>query len=142
MFTGWPAEPVDISQRVDDENNLLIETWTSNLTNSNFDEFYYEEMRDMLKRMKIPKDLYDPARPFSVDTYVASDDDVASEDMKEDTVANAEPFEDDFTGPEPDSNAFDLEEDEDAAATTEGGEDDATAMEEAVEGIASSSKRE
>jgi hypothetical protein len=35
MFTGWPREPRHLSQRVNEDNNILFETWTSNVAKQN-----------------------------------------------------------------------------------------------------------
>jgi len=68
MLSGWPKEPSDVSQRVDEENNILMETWLENWTKLDLDKKFYSQLRDIFRRSVVTSELYDPNINLSSDT--------------------------------------------------------------------------
>jgi hypothetical protein len=59
MQTGWPAFPRDLSDREDADNNILFETWTSNVAKFNMDEDSCDALRADIKNIKLARpELY------------------------------------------------------------------------------------
>ncbi|KAG9258639.1 uncharacterized protein F5Z01DRAFT_632713 [Emericellopsis atlantica] len=59
MRTGWPADPQHLGDRVDEDNNILIETQTSNYFKMDFDESYYDVMREELAKIQMGREWVD-----------------------------------------------------------------------------------
>ncbi|THW24249.1 hypothetical protein D6C89_05303 [Aureobasidium pullulans] len=68
MLSGWPEEPSDVSQRVDEENNIRMETWLGNWTKLDLDKKFYSQLRDIFRRSVVTSELYDPNINLSSDT--------------------------------------------------------------------------
>ncbi|THZ05939.1 hypothetical protein D6C95_02621 [Aureobasidium pullulans] len=68
MLSGWPEEPSDVSQRVDEENNILMETRLENRTKLDLDKKFYSHLRDIFRRSVVTSELYDPNINLSSDT--------------------------------------------------------------------------
>ncbi|THW49840.1 hypothetical protein D6C90_07080 [Aureobasidium pullulans] len=68
MLSGWPEEPSDVSQRVDEENNILMETWLENWTKLDLDKKFYSQLRDVFRRSVVTSELYDPNINLPSDT--------------------------------------------------------------------------
>ena len=60
MFSGWPPEPSHISERDNDANNMLIESWTLNWIKMDLVETHCDLAFDIIKNMKVPTAYYDP----------------------------------------------------------------------------------
>jgi len=56
MVTGWPLKPERLSDRIDEDNNILVETCTSNFLKSNFDESCYPSLRALVASIRIPEE--------------------------------------------------------------------------------------
>ncbi|KAK3722970.1 hypothetical protein LTR37_002116 [Vermiconidia calcicola] len=74
MYSGWPPHPSDLSERKDEENNMLIETWFWNCCKQDMDEIYYGKAIEILKSVKLPQAYYDPQRspPSDINTDLAT----------------------------------------------------------------------
>ena len=59
MSTGWPSDPSSLDERNDDDNNLLIETWSSNVYKFNFDEAH-DVLRQLISEVDIQQDILNP----------------------------------------------------------------------------------
>lgn len=53
MQTGWPPRPRSLSQRKEKENNILFETWTSNVGKSNMGEAECEALCKDIVNVKL-----------------------------------------------------------------------------------------
>ncbi|KAG9525406.1 hypothetical protein KCU93_g5800, partial [Aureobasidium melanogenum] len=59
MATGWPLHPSDLSDRDDDANNILFETWTSNVAKMDMDEESCRKLRGDIKNVRLARsELY------------------------------------------------------------------------------------
>ena len=58
MLSGWPEEPSDVSQRVDEENNILMETWLENWTKLDLDKTFYSQLCDIFRRSVVTSELW------------------------------------------------------------------------------------
>lgn len=62
MSTGWSANPKSLADRVNDNNNILIETWFSNIAKQSYHESFYDAMKKSMKTTVVPDSLYNKAR--------------------------------------------------------------------------------
>jgi hypothetical protein len=87
MRTRWPTDrsPLSFRDRDDNFNNILIETWASNLLKQDFPERCYPSLRQMVLEVNMPRDMVDtgltlmPANPayetlFSVEGQLDEED--------------------------------------------------------------------
>lgn len=67
MRTGWPADrlPLSFRDRNDNDNNILIETWASNLLKSGFPDRYYPCLRQMVLEINMPFSMVDSSLTLS-----------------------------------------------------------------------------
>lgn len=54
MRTGWPKNPTKLMDRINENNNLLIETQASNYIKCCFNETHYQRLRDQVLDVQIP----------------------------------------------------------------------------------------
>ncbi|KAK5172168.1 uncharacterized protein LTR77_003806 [Saxophila tyrrhenica] len=84
MTTGWPTSPSDVSERVDAENNILIESWYVNIAKMDMADEYYDMLDRILGATQIKTARYDPDHPFvdadEVRTYEGDEDVFARDD--------------------------------------------------------------
>ncbi|KAF5613811.1 uncharacterized protein FSUBG_423 [Fusarium subglutinans] len=61
MFTGWPAKPSRLDERLDadESNNIRIETRSENFLKADYDESTYSQLKQMIMDIDLPKDVYD-----------------------------------------------------------------------------------
>lgn len=65
---GWLLRPTSLKDRVDEDNNILIETRSSNYLKLNFSESWYPNLRDQILNINIPLKFADESinpRPVS-----------------------------------------------------------------------------
>ena len=55
MRSGWPLGATSLNDRVERDNNMRIETQTSNYAKSNFAESQYAEIRELVLETRVPK---------------------------------------------------------------------------------------
>ena len=60
MLTGWSSPPSSLSDRDDDLNNILIETWFSNAAKWDYDEVHYPAIREIIKSIQMPEKYWNP----------------------------------------------------------------------------------
>jgi len=60
MRTGWRPNPKSLADRINDDNNILIETWTSNAAKLDYSEADYGTIKELIKSCTVPKRLYNP----------------------------------------------------------------------------------
>ena len=119
MWTGWEPEPTDMSQRSEAGNNILFETWTTNLLKLDMDERYYEEAREIIKSVHVPLEYYDPSLPPPTRTGRGVPPlEVAAKDEDDD-------IEEMFEGPEVEDQADDDDGDDEEEEQEEGEEEEA-----------------
>ncbi|KAK8196092.1 hypothetical protein M8818_007245 [Zalaria obscura] len=58
MRTGWRSNPTSLDDRDEARNNILIETWTSNVYKFEYDEEYYPELHEMADQIEISSDHF------------------------------------------------------------------------------------
>lgn len=88
MKTGWKRRPSKLSDRVDADNNTLMETWTSNVGKMDMDEASCNALRDAVKFVRLSKPhLYDPSRALDPMQMVERSADVEIEGLTSDDVA-------------------------------------------------------
>lgn len=84
MATGWVSEcPANVGERLqnDDANNLLCETWINNASKMDMAEEYYDELKAILRSVKVDKSIYNPASvPVSADGSVVLAADIPTQD--------------------------------------------------------------
>lgn len=62
MRSGWAPRPKSLNDRLDNLNNMVIETWSVNSMKHALDECYYPQLQQIVKDYKIPISFYDPDR--------------------------------------------------------------------------------
>lgn len=62
MATGWRANPQSLSDRIDENNNLLIETQFSNYGKLDYAFPWYDDIKSIFRGTFAPKHLYDRNR--------------------------------------------------------------------------------
>jgi hypothetical protein len=93
MRTGWPKSPTSLRDRVDENNNILIETRCSNFLKYNFHENHYEALRNLVHDIHMPSAFVNEAlvpRPFDSQLEVIGVLD-SGEDEDEEMVSTSEP---------------------------------------------------
>lgn len=68
MRTGWPRYPTQLADRIDENDNILVETRSSNYFKSNYHESYYQALKNQLLNLQIPLEWADESiepRPFN-----------------------------------------------------------------------------
>lgn len=60
MRTGWRASPTSLRDRIDNDNNILIETRTSNYLKFDYSEAHYAEIKAMLLDIELPLEIANP----------------------------------------------------------------------------------
>lgn len=70
MATGWPLRPNHLSDRVDESNNILFETCTTNFIKWHYQESHYPSIRALIASIRVP-DQYANAR-LEIGPYDAS----------------------------------------------------------------------
>lgn len=63
MRTGWRANPTSLEDRVDAENNILIETKSSNYYKHNYPELLYPLLKEIVLAIEIPLKYADEDLP-------------------------------------------------------------------------------
>ncbi|KAL1888150.1 hypothetical protein Sste5346_009760 [Sporothrix stenoceras] len=66
MRTGWPIASTSIGDRIDELNNILLESRTINLLKSNFPGEKYLFLKDLIRQISLPTSVFDPSVVFSV----------------------------------------------------------------------------
>ncbi|KAJ3519504.1 hypothetical protein NM208_g14103 [Fusarium decemcellulare] len=118
MRTGWPQQPAKLVDRIDEDNNILIETRSSNYFKHNFSQTFYPTLKAQLLSAKIPHQWADCSispRPFdaelesfSTETDAADDEwadgdgdgDWGMEEMDGDVLGNVEQIDEDIAAEE------------------------------------------
>jgi len=59
MRTGWRPDPQSLRDRIDEDNNILIETRTSNYIKSNYPDACYPLLKDLILSVRMPKEFVD-----------------------------------------------------------------------------------
>lgn len=62
--SGWPLRPTCLADRVDKDNNMLIETWFENVIKQDYPEETHQVILEHLSKINIPKKWYDPDAPL------------------------------------------------------------------------------
>ncbi|KAG9963873.1 hypothetical protein KCU61_g3425, partial [Aureobasidium melanogenum] len=63
MATGWPRKPSSLSERDNTKNNILFETWSSNVLKMDMELQSCLDLRRDLKKVKLYRpELYDPSK--------------------------------------------------------------------------------
>ena len=83
MWTGWPPKPTKLSDRNEDKNNVLFETWASNLYKMDSDESFYPTLIELLKSVNVPKHLYDRDMPAPSMNNDAAEEQLFNNDVEE-----------------------------------------------------------
>jgi hypothetical protein len=87
MRTGWPECPKFLADRQEKDNNILIETWFSNVVKFDYPEVFHDDLRKMVRSINIPRELYNPHAPrptvHTVDHPWLKDDSVDLFDISE-----------------------------------------------------------
>jgi len=98
MRTGWPADPKNLSDRVDEDNNILIESVTVNRAKWDMPESTYPRLIELASSYDVPLSVYNPDLDVSgaVDPAIEFLDDVEEEFIEYDIVE----LEDDVLGEE------------------------------------------
>lgn len=84
MRTGWPQDPIRLIDRIDADNNILIETRSSNFSKHNFHESYYQNIKNQILNVQIPLKWADESitpRPFNARLEVMN-----TEGLDDDTI--------------------------------------------------------
>jgi hypothetical protein len=70
MATGWPHEPRYLSDRKNETNNILVETWTSNVAKFDMSKKDCDDMRDDMVNFKLANpELYNKANTPSAASF-------------------------------------------------------------------------
>jgi len=68
MRTGWRPNPQSLRDRIDEDNNILIETRTSNYFKHNYPDTHYPLLKDLILSVRMPKEFVDrdiTVRPYN-----------------------------------------------------------------------------
>ncbi|THW11998.1 hypothetical protein D6D24_06861 [Aureobasidium pullulans] len=88
MATGWPTKPAKLSDRVEANNNLLFETWTSNVAKFDMTKEACDAFRDDLANVKLRRpELYKPTLDPDVKVVRTRDRKVEFHDLTVDDLA-------------------------------------------------------
>ncbi|KAF9780374.1 hypothetical protein IL306_000326 [Fusarium sp. DS 682] len=91
MYTGWPAKPQRLNERLDadNSNNIRIETRTENFLKADYDETAYSQLKEVIMDIDLPKEIYDktltPGKLSEEDLETLKWD---GEDVKDDDLYN------------------------------------------------------
>lgn len=91
MATGWPTKPSKLSDRNNEANNILFETWTSNTAKMDMEEVSCDALRVDIVDVKLHRpELYNPSNdPLSVDFPKRSDQTVIDHLTAQDIAAES-----------------------------------------------------
>lgn len=70
MATGWPTKPAKLSDRVEANNNLLFETWTSNVAKFDTTKEACDAFRDDLANVRLHSMLFPLPCPFATPPHI------------------------------------------------------------------------
>ena len=88
MANGWPTKPAKLSDRVEANNNLLFETWTSNVAKFDMTKEACDAFRDDLANVKLRRpELYNPTLDPDVKDIRTRDRKVVFHDLTVDDLA-------------------------------------------------------
>lgn len=60
MASGWKEHPEHLSDRIDEDNNMLFESWFWNIAKQDMHEGYYTKAAEVLRKVNMPKAYFDP----------------------------------------------------------------------------------
>jgi phytoene dehydrogenase-like protein len=131
MKTGWPLRPSRLSQRKEEDNNLLFETWTSNVGKLDMEQASCDALRADVPSIRLSRPhLYNPSmapsagRSTEVEIEDLTTEDVSAQSLvlsiEVDATANAEKEDDEAAQVEEEvvagpsgSTAMDVDDDDD-----------------------------
>lgn len=105
MRTGWPRHPTRLIDRIDENNNILIETRSSNYFKHSFHEAYYQTLKDHLLNVQVPLEWADESikpRPFDARLEIGHVEEMDEDGFDEEFISwdLEEDLEDDALGKE------------------------------------------
>ncbi len=56
MRTSWPINATGLKDRVNEENNILVGTRTSNFLKNNYDASFYPLLKELMVSTEVPKE--------------------------------------------------------------------------------------
>jgi hypothetical protein len=93
MKTGWTRRPSKLSDRVDEDNNTLFETWTSNVAKMDMSEAECIALRNDIKSVRLSRPhLYDPSKAVPPEQMLRRSADVVIANLTADDVAAQSPI--------------------------------------------------
>ena len=116
MRSGWALKPKSPNDRLDNLNNMVIETWSVNSMKHALDESYYPQLQQIVKDYKIPVPFYDSDRVAEHGFVLESSDKTGDgmemgENLEEEFGEELESFvEDEFTYADTHLEVFEVEE--------------------------------
>lgn len=116
MRSGWALKPKSPNDRLDNLNNMVIETWSVNSMKHALDESYYPQLQQIVKDYKIPVPFYDSDRVAEHGFVLESSDKTGDgmemgENLEEEFGEELESFvEDEFTYADIHLEVFEVEE--------------------------------
>ncbi|KAF2134796.1 hypothetical protein P153DRAFT_380608 [Dothidotthia symphoricarpi CBS 119687] len=95
MLSGWTQGPTSLKDRNDAAQNMVAQTWASNMLLFDFDSECYEALKQMVREIKVPTEYYDPTISRTRLTN-ATIDDMYLDDSEDttDTLENPETCDD------------------------------------------------